>query len=273
MPYLAHDGVRLHYDLHGDPADRPPLLLSHGFRASGRMWGRNLAALARDREVLTWDLRGHARSDAPDDPAAYGVEQSVGDMVALLDVLGTTRVVLGGMSLGGYLSLVFHARHPDHVAALVLVDTGPGFRSDASREQWNGFAERTAQALERDGSAALPASPEVDEHPAAHGLAHTARRVMAQRNTLVIDSLERSGHIARRRNPSDRREYALQTNARGRALLAKAEKAIIAAEADTVQGLSAGELRQLLALLGRIAGPSAGDGLATEDQVRQALGR
>ena len=66
-----------------------------------------------------------------------------------------------------------------------------GDRSDASREQWNGFAERTAQALERDGSAALPASPEVDEHPAAHGLAHTARRVMAQRNTLVIDSLER----------------------------------------------------------------------------------
>ena len=191
MPYLAHDGVRLHYDLHGDPADRPPLLLSHGFRASGRMWGRNLAALARDREVLTWDLRGHARSDAPDDPAAYGVEQSVGDMVALLDVLGTTRVVLGGMSLGGYLSLVFHARHPDHVAALVLVDTGPGFRRDASREQWNGFAERTARALERDGVAALPASPEVDEHPAAHGLAHTARRVMAQRNTLVIDSLER----------------------------------------------------------------------------------
>src|SRR5439155_4644207 len=150
MPYLAHDGVRLHYDLHGGPGDRPPLLLSHGFSASGRMWDLNVAALAGDREVLTWDLRGHARSDAPDDPAAYGVEQSVGDMVALLDVLGTTRVVLGGMSLGGYLSLVFHARHPDHVAALVLVDTGPGFRSDASREQWNGFAERTAQALERD---------------------------------------------------------------------------------------------------------------------------
>jgi pimeloyl-ACP methyl ester carboxylesterase len=191
MPYLAHDGVRLHYDLHGDPGDRPPLLLSHGFRASGRMWDGNVAALARDREVLTWDLRGHARSDAPDDPAAYGVEQSVGDMVALLDVLGATRVVLGGMSLGGYLSLAFHARHPDHVAAFVLVDTGPGFRRDASREQWNEFAERTAQALERDGFAALPASPEVDEHPAAHGLAHTARRVMAQRDTRVIDSLER----------------------------------------------------------------------------------
>jgi len=190
MPYLAHDGVRLHYDLHGDTGDRSPLLLSHGFRASGRMWDRNAAALARDREVLRWDMRGHARSGAPDDPTAYGVEQSVGDMVALLDVLGATRVALGGMSLGGYLSLAFNARHPDRVAALILVDTGPGFRRDASREQWNGFAERTARALERDGPAALPTGPEVDEHPAARGLAHTARRVMAQGDTRVIDSLE-----------------------------------------------------------------------------------
>src|SRR5439155_739172 len=137
MPYLAHDGVRLHYDLHGGPGDRPPLLLSHGFSASGRMWDLNVAALARDREVLTWDVRG-------------------------------------GMSLGGYLSLAFHARHPDGVAGLVLIDTGPGFRRDDPREQWNRFAERTAHALERDGLAALPASPEVGEHGDVHGLAHTA---------------------------------------------------------------------------------------------------
>ena len=191
MPYLAHDGVRLHYDLHGGPGDRPPLLLSHGFSASGRMWDLNVAALAGDREVLTWDMRGHARSDAPDDPAAYGVEQSVGDMVALLDVIDAKGAVLGGMSLGGYLSLAFHARHPERVAGLVLIDTGPGFRRDDPREQWNRFAERTAHALERDGHAALLASPEVGEHGDVHGLAHTARRVMAQRDALVIDSLER----------------------------------------------------------------------------------
>ena len=190
MALLAHDGVRLHYDLYGDPGDRPPLLLSHGFSASGRMWDLNVAALAGDREVLAWDLRGHARSDAPDDPSAYGVEQSVGDMVALLDMLGAQRAVLGGMSLGGYLSLAFHARHPDRVAGLVLIDTGPGFRRADPREQWNRFAERTARALERDGLAALPASPEVGEHRDAQGLAHTARRVMAQRDAQVIDSLE-----------------------------------------------------------------------------------
>ena len=75
MPYLAHDGVRLHYDLHGDPGDRPPLLLSHGFRASGRMWDRNVAALARDREVLTWDLRGHVPVPHPTARAEAVAEQ------------------------------------------------------------------------------------------------------------------------------------------------------------------------------------------------------
>src|SRR5438552_14826143 len=159
MPYLTHDGVRLHYDLHGDPGDRPPLLLSHGFSASGRMWDLNVAALARDREVLTWDMRGHARSDAPDDPAAYGVEQSVADMVALLDVLGAKRAVLGGMSLGGYLSLAFHARHPDGVAGLLLIDTGPGFRRDERPEHGNRFAERRAGAPEGASPAAVSTRP------------------------------------------------------------------------------------------------------------------
>src|SRR5262245_3283820 len=191
MPFLHRGSVRIHYDVHGDPTNRPPLLLSHGFSASGQMWDRNVGGVLGDREVLTWDVRGHARSDSPVDQAEYGVEKSVADMLMLLEVLDVPRAVLGGMSLGGYLSLAFHARHPERVAALILVDTGPGFRRDEPREQWNAFAERTAAALERDGLAALRASPEVAKHRDVVGLAHTARLVMAQRDRQVIDSLER----------------------------------------------------------------------------------
>lgn len=191
MPVLARGGTRIHYDVHGSPTARPPLLLSHGFSASARMWDGNVGALSGDREVLTWDMRGHARSDSPATPSEYGVEQSVGDMLMLLDVLGRPRAVLAGMSLGGYLSLAFHACHPERVAALILVDTGPGFRREEPREQWNAFAERRAAALEREGLAALTASPEVGEHRDATGLVHTARLVMAQRDARVIDSLER----------------------------------------------------------------------------------
>jgi pimeloyl-ACP methyl ester carboxylesterase len=165
--------------------------LSHGFSASKQMWEPNLAVLASARQVLTWDMRGHAQSDTPASAADYGVEQSVEDMSMLLDVLEVPRAVLGGMSLGGYLSLAFHARHPNRVAALVLIDTGPGFRREEPREQWNAGAERTAAALERDGLQALPARAEVASHREVVGLAHTARRVMAQRDAHVIESLPR----------------------------------------------------------------------------------
>lgn len=189
MAHLDRDGTRIHYQRHGAAGGGAPLLLSHGFSASGRMWDANVAALSREREVLTWDMRGHAESDSPADPSAYGVEQSTGDMLALLDELGAARAVLVGMSLGGYLSLAFHARHPERVAALVLVDTGPGFRREEPRAEWNAFAERTADALERDGTAALSDSPEVGRHDDVAGLVHSARLVMAQRDARVIDSL------------------------------------------------------------------------------------
>jgi len=89
----------------------------------------------------------------------------------------------------------------------------------------------------------------------------------------VIDSLERSGHIVRRRNPSDRREYALQTTAKGRALLVRAQRALVAAENDVVEGLDARETKTLLGLLGRIAGADRSETLATETDVRAALGK
>ena len=69
----------------------------------------------------------------------------------------------------------------------------------------------------------------------------------------VIDALEESGFILRRRNPEDRREYALQTTAKGRALYSRALRAITRAEKRTVRGLDPDELRLLSELLGRVA--------------------
>lgn len=191
MAELERDGIRLHYTVHGTGGERPPILLSHGFGASGEMWEPNLEALTDGRRVLTWDMRGHGRSQSPADPEHYGVEQSVEDMLALLELLDAPRAVLGGMSLGGYLSLAFYARHPERVQSLILVDTGPGYRREGPRTQWNAFAERTAAALERDGLSALPARPETGRHFDPRGLANAARRVMAQHDAHVIESLHR----------------------------------------------------------------------------------
>ena len=132
--------VRIARRVHGSPTERPPLLLTHGYSVSGRMWDQNVDALARDRLVLTWDLPGHGESETPDDPGAYTHDACLAEIEALLDELGAERAVLCGQSLGGFFSLGYTLAHPDRVAGLVLVDTGPGFRDDGARDRWNAAA-------------------------------------------------------------------------------------------------------------------------------------
>jgi len=86
----------------------------------------------------------------------------------------------------------------------------------------------------------------------------------------VIDELERSGYMQRRRNPDDRREYALVTTARGRALFSRAKRALSAAERETVRDLDVEETSTLRELLGRIARKPGS--LTTADMEKKALG-
>jgi pimeloyl-ACP methyl ester carboxylesterase len=192
--FLERDGVCIAYELHGEGRAGVPLLLTHGYSSSAAMWAPNVEALAEDRPVLTWDVRGHGESDSPDDPALYTEIASVQDMVAILDSSGVERAAVGGLSLGGYLSLAFHTQHPERAAALLLFDTGPGFRSAKSREQWNRWANAQAEAFDAEGLGALSSSSEVRRgcHDPA-GLARAARGILVQRTSTVIDSLTTIG--------------------------------------------------------------------------------
>ena len=58
-------------------------------------------------------------------------------MAALLDAVGAEKAIVGGLSLGGYMSLAFYRAHPERVRALLIIDTGPGFKKDEAREGWN----------------------------------------------------------------------------------------------------------------------------------------
>src|SRR5262249_36062265 len=75
--YPERDGVRLYYESHGAGPAGIPLLLTHGYSASSAMWKPNLRALTEQRRVVTWDMRGHGRSDSPRDPARYSENASV----------------------------------------------------------------------------------------------------------------------------------------------------------------------------------------------------
>ena len=191
MAQALLNGIKIRYDVRGDG---PPVLLSHGYSATGRMWDGQLAAFSDRHRVIAWDMRGHGETESPGDPALYSADATVADMKALLSHLGIARGVIGGLSLGGYVSLMFALTHPEMVRALVICDSGPGYRNAEAREAWNRRAHERAAELEARGLDALGGrSREMREsmryHASAQGLAHAARGMLAQTGSRVIDGL------------------------------------------------------------------------------------
>lgn len=185
------NGIEIDYE---DGGGGPAVLLSHGYSATGRMWASQRPALEPRYRLITWDMRGHGRTSTPDDPAQYSEALTVADMHGLLRALGEERAVIGGLSLGGYMSLAFYRAHPDFVRALVICDSGPGYRNAEARAAWNQRAHDRARDLETRGLDALGSSSRemqeaVRHHRSAQGLAHAARGMLAQRDASIIDSL------------------------------------------------------------------------------------
>ena len=90
------------------------------------------------------------------------------------------------------MSLAFYRAHPDRVRALLIIDTGPGFKKDDAREAWNKRAHETGERFEREGLEVLKsASRERSSvtHRDASGLARAARGMLTQRDARVIESL------------------------------------------------------------------------------------
>lgn len=189
MSTLNRDGVKLYYEVHGAG---PALLLTHGYSATSQMWQGQIQTLAKQHTLVLWDMRGHGQSDSPQTLDAYSEAHTVADMLALLDVVKADRAIVGGLSLGGYMSLAFHRAHPERVRALLIIDTGPGFKKDESREQWNKTALQRAEAFDKDGLAILKSgSAERSQavHRSSAGLARAARGMLTQRDARVIESL------------------------------------------------------------------------------------
>ena len=105
-----------------DAGQGPVVVLIHAFPLSRAMWQPQVAALQSDHRVIVPDVRGFGGSSAFADPPS--VDQAAADVAALLDHLKiTTPIVLGGLSMGGYIALAFARQHPERLRGLVLADT------------------------------------------------------------------------------------------------------------------------------------------------------
>lgn len=113
--------MKLPFDDRGQGA---VVVLLHGFPLDRSMWSAQLEALSTRYRVIAPDLRGHGRAAA--DPGVYSMDLMADDLIETLDDLGVRDVVLGGLSMGGYVALSAILRYPDRFRALILMDSRAG---------------------------------------------------------------------------------------------------------------------------------------------------
>lgn len=121
MPTLTLDGRRVHYLDEGE--GEPVLVLVHGFPLRAEMWEPQLRAFAGRHRLVAPDLFGFGGSEVPPDREAYSIDGYADQVAGVIGELGLGRVVLVGLSMGGYVALALARRHPGVLAALVLTDT------------------------------------------------------------------------------------------------------------------------------------------------------
>jgi pimeloyl-ACP methyl ester carboxylesterase len=123
-----------------DIGDGTPLVLLHAFPLSSAMWLAQREGLAARFRVLTPDMRGFGGSPlGTDEPS---VDAMADDVAALLDDKNIDRAIIGGLSMGGYVTLAFCRRHPDRLLGVVLADTKATEDAKEAREARIRVAER-----------------------------------------------------------------------------------------------------------------------------------
>ncbi len=129
-----------------DDGPGPVVVLLHGFPLDRTMWSFQRSSVGSIYRLITPDLRGHGHSAAPD--GVYSVDAMADDVIETLDALQLTApLVLGGLSMGGYIALSIAERHPDRLKALMLLNT----RASADSPETAANREEQAREVEASG--------------------------------------------------------------------------------------------------------------------------
>jgi len=175
----------------------PALVLAHGFGGSARNWRPQVRALREEWCVVTCDLRGHARSPAPAEPAAYRLEAMAADLAEVARGTDTPPPVIGGLSLGAALALHVALAGTLELRGLVLASPPAGPEGPESGRGPSGRALAFADTIEAEGleraGARFVWGPESGLDPAGarlvrqgflehapHALAHLLRELLAR---------------------------------------------------------------------------------------------
>lgn len=136
---MAVNGVQLAVEHRGSG---PAVLFVHAFPLDRTIWQHQMDTLTGYRRIAP-DLRGMGQSDAPD--LGYSMATYAEDLVALLDVLGESQVVICGISLGGYIAFELVRRWRERVRGLILMDTRAEADSAEGRKARDGLIGRVRE--------------------------------------------------------------------------------------------------------------------------------
>jgi len=142
VPEYRTSGGRIAYGERGEGKGDPVVLLP-AFPLNSRMWTPQVEALTRARRVITPDYPGFGKSPRP--PAQPDVRYYAEQVRDLLDQLRLDRVVLGGLSMGGYVAFAFLRLFPERVSALLLANTRPDPDPEETKETRREMARRVAE--------------------------------------------------------------------------------------------------------------------------------
>ena len=161
-----------------------PLLLVHGFPLNNKIWAQQATGLSDACRVIMPDLRGHGASSAPawssDQPQPFTMDLLADDLATFLDAINIKeRIVLAGLSMGGYVSFAFYRHFPERVAGLVLAATRAGadsLEAKAGREQAAKAA--IANGVSAIADAMLPRMFAPQTYQTNPGLVNECRQIM-----------------------------------------------------------------------------------------------
>jgi pimeloyl-ACP methyl ester carboxylesterase len=160
-----------------------PVILLHGFPLTSAMWRPQLERVPAGSRFIAPDLRGFGRSPlssggargAKDGQEAPGtsltIDDYADDVAALMDALEIEAAAIGGLSMGGYVTLALHRRTPERFTAMILADTRAPADTPQGRDGRQRLRERLAgggpRAVADDLLPALLAASSRDEAPGA----------------------------------------------------------------------------------------------------------
>jgi pimeloyl-ACP methyl ester carboxylesterase len=130
-----------------ESGDGEPFVLLHAFPLDSDMFAGQHGTLGV--RLITPSLRGFGGSPLGGDPASLArpsLDVAADDIARLLDALGIGQAIVGGVSMGGYVTMAFLRRHPERVRALVLANTKSGADAEAAAQNRRRMASEVEAA-------------------------------------------------------------------------------------------------------------------------------